>query len=284
MANGERPLWIDRSSVWRVYFANPFQDRRSFTLALGLMGALICAQNALANPCIDAQAAPTPGQRIRLWTACLSALPNLSPSNQAILYNNRGFAYRQDGDYTQAIADLDHAIKLNPKLPDAYNNRGAIYGLMRRYDKAIADFSRAMELRPHYAKARSNRALAYVKEGEYARALSDDDGVIKDDPDSANAYNEAAWLLATCPVRRVRDGRRAVHLALAAVKLADTWEDHDTLAASYARDHRFANAVKQEQDAIAMANSQGATAQVPRMTRRLSLYRSRKAYVEPRGH
>lgn len=63
------------------------------------------------------------------------------------------------------------------------------------------------------------------------------------DPHFLNAY---AWLLATAPDARVRDGKKAVKLALRSAELTN-WSDAaiiDTLAAAYAEAGDFASAVK----------------------------------------
>jgi tetratricopeptide (TPR) repeat protein len=43
----------------------------------------------------------------------------------AAFYNNRAAAYRAKGDNDRALADLNEAIRLDPKLAMAFNNRGA---------------------------------------------------------------------------------------------------------------------------------------------------------------
>ena len=45
----------------------------------------------------------------------------------AAFYSNRAVAYRDKGDNDRAIADLNEAIRLDPKLVMAFNNRGAAY-------------------------------------------------------------------------------------------------------------------------------------------------------------
>ncbi len=48
-------------------------------------------------------------------------------------YNNRGVAYKSLGNYTQAIADFNKAIEINPRLGEAYNNRGVAYKNLGKY-------------------------------------------------------------------------------------------------------------------------------------------------------
>src|SRR5689334_10179029 len=66
----------------------------------------------------------------------------------AALLNNRGAAYRAKGDNERAVADLNEAIRLDPKLAMAYNNRGAYYNEQGDNDRAIADYNQAIRLDP----------------------------------------------------------------------------------------------------------------------------------------
>jgi tetratricopeptide (TPR) repeat protein len=48
--------------------------------------------------------------------------------------------------YDAALADLNKAIELDPKMPEAYMNRGILYILSKTNDLAIADFKKVLEL------------------------------------------------------------------------------------------------------------------------------------------
>ncbi len=62
---------------------------------------------------------------------------------------------------------------------------------------------------------------------------------------------DLAWLLATCPDARVRDGRRAVSLARHALELARAHPDlPETLAAAYAEAGNFELAVHWRTEAL----------------------------------
>ena len=52
---------------------------------------------------------------------------NSESSRDAVFYNNRGWAYRDQGELDKAIADFTKAIELDPTYAVAYNNRGFVY-------------------------------------------------------------------------------------------------------------------------------------------------------------
>ncbi len=63
-----------------------------------------------------------------------------SDGERAAAYMNRGIAWFVTGDYYRALADLDEAIRLNPKIARAYNNRGNIWSGRRDYARALAEY------------------------------------------------------------------------------------------------------------------------------------------------
>jgi len=76
------------------------------------------------------------------------------------------------------------------------------------------------------------------------------------------ALNNVAWVLATCKDANQHNGKRAVELALKATKLMpDKAYYFGTLAAAYARNGQFEEAIKTQVQALSMAifGRQGAT-------------------------
>ena len=65
---------------------------------------------------------------------------------------NRGIVKAHLKQYTEAIADLDKAIELDPKVAAAYTNRGIAKAHLKQYTEAIADLDKAIELDPKLAQ------------------------------------------------------------------------------------------------------------------------------------
>jgi Flp pilus assembly protein TadD len=59
---------------------------------------------------------------------------------------------------TDALAELNEALRLDPNLSDAHCNIGIVLGKMGRRDEAVAHLREALQLEPNSEKAR--QALA----------------------------------------------------------------------------------------------------------------------------
>jgi tetratricopeptide (TPR) repeat protein len=100
----------------------------------------------------------------------------------------------------------------------AYNNRGYNRQLLAAYKEALADFDKAIQLAPEYGLA----------------------------------YQNKAWLLATCADDKMRNGKQAVTAATKACELRE-WKmpsDWKALAAAYAETGDFANALKWQRKVV----------------------------------
>ena len=121
-----------------------------------------------------------------------------------------------------AVAKYSLAIALQPINPAAYLRRGCVYYYLGRWREAVEDLSMAFAL----GLARADpliwgrRAFAYSALNQWDKAIADYSKAIELPSANTVAFNNLAWLLATCPDVKFHDPARAVELAQKAVALA----------------------------------------------------------------
>ena len=109
------------------------------------------------------------------------------------------------------------------------------------------------------------------------------DSVLKDS-EHASDLNGRAWFLATFPVKEVRDGKQAVSDATLACEKTDWLNSYyiDTLAAAYAEQGDFDQAVKYASQAIEViqSNEDDSSSTLGNYRKRLSLFKKKQPYRE----
>jgi tetratricopeptide (TPR) repeat protein len=161
----------------------------------------------------------------------------------------------------------------------AFNLRGCTWREKGNLDSAIADFGEALRLQPS-AEVYDNRAGVWQDKKDYAKAIGDYTQALRSDPASAQAYNNAAWLRATCQDGGYRNGKKAVELATKACQLSG-WKNPsglDTLATAYAEAGDFDAAIKYETTAIELKPSDAEV--VKAANERLALFKDHRPFRE----
>jgi tetratricopeptide (TPR) repeat protein len=210
---------------------------------------------------------------IKDFTAGMQVDPKFVPA-----YINRGISWIEKSEFDKAIKDLDAAVKLDPKDDAALFQRGVAWSKKGDYDTALKDFNASIKLDDKYPPAYFYRGQAQFSKKEYEKALKDYDQSLGLDPKDPAALNAKAWLLATCPVAKFRQGKTAVALATKACELSD-WKDADhldTLSCACAEAGQFDEAVKWQKKVLAGAEASKESADATRA--RLQLFEKKKPY------
>jgi tetratricopeptide (TPR) repeat protein len=189
----------------------------------------------------------------------------------------RGIGFLLKREFDKAINDFDDCIRLAPTVPAYFNSRGNTWLGKKEYDKAIADYNETIRLNAKWALPYHNRGSAWNAKKEYIKAIADYNKAMLLDPKYLPTLQGAAWLLATCPNEKVRNGKRAVELAK---KAQDANKEDpitmDILAAAYACAGNFKEAVRWEERAL--SNEEFRTEET--FFFRLELYRKMQPYVQ----
>ena len=216
-------------------------------------GGLLFATQVFAqiSPDVKACEEKKGDEAIAACTRAIETSPN--KKNIASVYFNRAVEWAAKKDYDRAIADYAEAIAINPQYREAFNNRGNAHRNKRDYDLAIADYDAAIRINPKRGLYHRNRGNVLMDKRDYEKALASFNEAIRLDPNDADANDSAAWLMASAPDAKLRNGKRAVELAQKACELTQ-WKNGsyvDTLAAAFAEAGDYAEAVRREQQALA---------------------------------
>jgi tetratricopeptide (TPR) repeat protein len=173
-------------------------------------------------------------------------------SRTAVIYIARGMIFLNKHDPSKAYSEFKLALEIDARHPDVYAAIASMYLMQGKTDKAKKVLDQAVEIDPLCADSHGNRAVVLLSMGQYDEAIDDLDDVVKVAPNSIRALRERAWILATCPDAKVRNGELAVSSATRACELTD-WKDAQslsTLAAAHSESGHFEEAVKWQQKAI----------------------------------
>ena len=209
--------------------------------------------------------------------------------DDAEAYYGRGRAHGGAGQYDAAIADYTSAIRLDPRSFD-YDNRAVAYEQTNRWTAALADYNETIRLEPRRASLYVRRAALYARAGDVQKARADlatAAGLAGTEP-SIDYLNSYAWILATSPSPQMRNGAEAVRYA---TQVSDKTAKYnavgllDTLAAAYAENGQFDEAVKWQKKSCELMQQAAAQAVaiLREMNDRLALYEKHQPYRESRA-
>ena len=114
----------------------------------------------------------TAHQGLHRQIEALSRRIGSSPREPA-LYLRRGELYRRHGDWSEALADFDHAQKLAPELVDVEFHKGRLLLSAGKPKEAKESLDRFLAVKRHHILALVTRARARVKLGEFLAAARD---------------------------------------------------------------------------------------------------------------
>jgi tetratricopeptide (TPR) repeat protein len=138
----------------------------------------------------------TPQQRLERLAEIHTYLEeNLDLEEKFNLYYEQAFILHVNGDYEEAIASYDHALKFKPDYHKAWNNRGIALFNLGRLEEAIASFDEALKFKSDKDEAWHNRGTALLNLGRYEEAIASYDQALKIKPDKHEAwYNRGGAL------------------------------------------------------------------------------------------
>ncbi len=173
--------------------------------------------------------------------------------------NNLGWALAEQGRLEDAVTHYQRALALAPDLIATHNNLAVALEGLGRHDEALERYRTTVTLAPAEPRAHANYAALLADRGRGAEAIAEYREALRLRPAWPEVARALAWILATDPDPRLRDGAAAVALA----ERANTEtggrdpESLDVLAAAYAATGRLSDAVTTAERALAAARAAG---------------------------
>jgi hypothetical protein len=151
---------------------------------------------------------------------------------------------------------------------------------VRYWRDAVSLFEHTLSVTRNNAMAQGNLGEAFYFRGEVNRALEHFREAIRLDP--PNGLNGLAWVMATTSNPKFRNGAKAVQLARQANQLTQYKHPDflDTLAAAYAAEGNFPEAINIARQALKLARQDGRTELARNIDKRIALYQQGRAYCD----
>jgi Flp pilus assembly protein TadD len=180
---------------------------------------------------------------------------------------------------------IDHYQKAMAARGDYFLARyGLCQALMEKgeLDGAIQVCRSALELWPLDVDCHTTLAIALEEKGDAAEAMQHYEKALELSPKSIPTLTNLAWLLATSRDGSVRNGAKAIELARQADRLtggANTVVLR-TLAAAYAENGEFVNAIRTARSAMQLTRMQGNDSLTTDLDEQIRLYQLGLPYRE----
>jgi tetratricopeptide (TPR) repeat protein len=118
----------------------------------------------------------------------LSSFAERIPPDDPGAHNNLAIVYYNKGLYTEAIAELEKALKLNPNFVLARNNLEIILRKSGKLEEKVEELTQSIESDPHDENRILELADTYVKLQKYSHAIVYYKKVLDANPDSYHAH------------------------------------------------------------------------------------------------
>jgi Flp pilus assembly protein TadD len=193
-----------------------------------------------------------------------------------------GNALFQKGRVDEAIAHYQEAITAQPEHFLARYTLG--HALLEKGDLggAIEVCRSALLLRPSDVDCQTTLAIALEEKGNPVEAIQHYQKALELAPRAIPTLTNLAWLLATSPDASLRNGPKAIELAKQADRLVGGTNTLvlRTLAAAYAENGEFANAIRTARSAMQLARMHGEEAVMTDLDQQIALYQLGMSYRE----
>ena len=204
----------------------------------------------------------------------------LQVRESASVRHNLGLALMHLGRVDEALSQYRAALRMDPDHYETLVELATALGTRGQTAEADPLLRHAVELQPEVAKTRRLLAITLTLEGDVEGAIGQYAVLARADSMDLDALNNIAWIRATHPDPRHRNGAEAVRCAELARDRspAPAAVLYSTLAAAYAEAGRMPDAVRAGERAAELAHAERDTAAVAAYAHQLSCYRAGRPF------
>ncbi len=186
------------------------------------------------------------------------------------------------GRIDEALRAYAAILQRSPDSAEAIGRHGIALGIAGRFAEARPQLLRALDAHPGISELQLSMSIIEAKRGDPRAAQRYAREALRMSPNSVEAANNLAWLLATGHDASLRGPDEAIRLIESSALASRDPSLLDTLAAAYAAAGQFDAAVDTASRAANEAEARGDEANALEFRARLSLYRRGEPYREPR--
>jgi protein O-mannosyl-transferase len=195
--------------------------------------------------------------------------------DEASAHTNLGNALLLKKDLDQAVAEYQKALEFAPRDSGAHYNLANALLALGQTDEAVTEYQEALTINPNNADAHNNLGAVLFQKGEFDEAIAHYQKVLEINPQDVRARGNLAWAFATSPQNSIRKAL-AVKLAEQANQLSGGASPAvlRVLAAAYAQNGQFSDAVETAGRALQLAMTQDKAALTDSLRSEIELYQS----------
>jgi len=124
--------------------------------------------------------------------------------------------------FEEALVHFQEALKIDPINPEVLTNTGTVEYARGNLEKAKDYFERAIQVSPRFAMPHFNLAVIKEEEGKLRDALDQFEKCLELVPEDVGTLDKLSWLYATILEEDLRNGQRALELALRLESLSES--------------------------------------------------------------
>jgi tetratricopeptide (TPR) repeat protein len=161
------------------------------------------------------------------------------------VYVTLALVHNGKGQYNLALQEIQRALKLEPRDPDALLGEAAVYASMGRDDEAESTYKKAAALRPQHWGGYYELGVFYYRQRRYTDAAAEFERVLEITPDNAIAHATLGGMMQI--LRKDADAEN--HLKRS-IELQVSYAAYTNLGALYYREKRWGESAAMTQKAL----------------------------------